>query len=235
MRKALGISLALLIASLAACAPAAEPETAETAAVETAPVVVDLFDGATLDGWDAFLSEPGVAKEDVWSVQDGLLVCKGDPIGYLYTKEQYTSFKLEVEWRWAPGTEPGNSGVLMRINGEPKAIPRSIEAQLQSGNAGDLYGFHGMKIAGAEERKRGQQGHELLGDFVGVGKIEGNEVTPGEWNTYEIVLDGGNLTVSVNGKQVNEAVDCDVIAGPIGLQSEGGEIHFRTVRLTPIS
>ena len=45
----------------------------------------------------------------------------------------------------------------------------------------------------------------------------------------------GNLQVKVNGRVVNEATDCEVVAGPIGLQSEGGKIHFRKVRLVPLS
>ena len=38
----------------------------------------------------------------------------------------------------------------------------------------------------------------------------------------------------MNGKMVNEATGCDVRAGKIGLQSEGGVIHFHTVTLTPL-
>jgi len=210
------------------------PEPAAPPPAPVGPQPVDLFNGKNLDGWKAFLVEPGIRKEDVWSVQEGILICKGEPVGYLYTEGEYTNLRLLVEWRWAPGTEPGNSGVLMRISGEPKGIPRAIEAQLKSGNAGDLYGFHGLKIDGAEDRKQEAQGHELLGDFVGVSRIESNEYDPGQWNTYDIVLDGPNITVSVNGKKVNEATNAEVLAGPIGLQSEGGEIHFRKVQLTPL-
>lgn len=214
-----------LACSASSEAPAPKPES---------PRGIDLFNGTNLDGWNAFLVDPEVKKEDVWTVKDGVLICKGEPLGYLYTETEHESFELLVEWRWAPGSEPGNSGVLMRINGDPMAIPRSIEAQLMSGNAGDLYGFHGMYIEGAEERRRGGENHELLGDFVGVAKIEANENPPGEWNKYEITLNGSRLNVAVNGKLVNSAEKCDIVKGPIGLQSEGGEIHFRTVRLTPI-
>ncbi len=38
----------------------------------------------------------------------------------------------------------------------------------------------------------------------------------------------------VNGEKVNEATDCDVTAGAIGLQSEGGEIHFRSNHVTEL-
>jgi hypothetical protein len=193
-----------------------------------------LFNGKDLEGWGYYLAEPDVARDAVWSVEDGILVCKGKPLGYLHTLSDYTSFALVVEWRWAPGTEPGNSGVLMRINGTPRTIPRAYEAQLKSGDAGDVYGFWGMGLTGDSARKREEHGHVLLGEMVGFAKIEGNENPPGEWNRYEIRLAGPNIVIRVNGKKVNEAGGAEVVAGAIGLQSEGGEIHFRKVELTPI-
>ena len=75
---------------------------------------LDLLAGDSLDGWDVFLVDSKVKKEDVWSVKDGVLVGKGEPLGYLYTKKQFQNFKLALQWRWAPGTEPGNSGVDKR-------------------------------------------------------------------------------------------------------------------------
>ena len=75
------------------------------------------------------------------------------------------------------------------------------------------------------------QRHDQLGDFKGVGKIKEAEKPAGEWNTYEITVSGGDLTLKVNGELVNEATGLDVLAGPIGLQTEGGEIHFRNVKL----
>ncbi len=68
----------------------------------------------------------------------------------------------------------------------------------------------------------------------GVSKREAAENPVGEWNRYEITLDGTKLSAAVNGRLVNEATVADVLAGPVGLQSEGGEIHFRKVELTPI-
>jgi hypothetical protein len=191
---------------------------------------VKLFNGKDLSGWEYFLVDENVKMEDVWSVKDGLLICQGKPGGYLCTKKDYESFKLVVEWRW-PG-EPSNSGVLMRITGEPMMLPNCVEAQLKSGDAGDMYGFQGFKIDGDPERKFERP--EALGGLTGVKKIVGNEKEPGEWNKYEITVDGDKITLIVNGKKVNEATGCDVRPGKIGLQSEGGEIHFRAVTLTPL-
>jgi hypothetical protein len=113
---------------------------------------IDLFDGKSLDGWEHYLVKPDVKMADVWSVRDGLLICKGEPMGYLATKKTFTNFRLVVEWRWAPGKPPGNSGVLLRITGKPQALPKCLEAQLQSGSAGDVYGFHGFPVKGDAAR-----------------------------------------------------------------------------------
>jgi len=192
-----------------------------------------LFNGKDLSEWDYFLMDPAAKMSDVWSIQNGLLICKGEPQGYLATKKDYTNFTLVVEWRWAPGTKPGNSGVLMRITGQPTMLPNCVEAQLASGSAGDMYGFQGFKIDGEASRKIEIRDHKLAGHLRGLTKIEGNEKEPGEWNQYTIDADQGKITLVVNGKQVNQAYNCDVRAGKIGLQSEGGIIHFRTVQLTP--
>jgi hypothetical protein len=176
---------------------------------------------------------------DVWSVRDGVLVCKGAPAGYLYTDAEYASFRLVVEWRWAPGAaarlgKTPESGVLLRVNGEPKVIPRAIEAQLRSGDAGDLYGFRGMTIDGDPARRREKKGDPVLGNMVGFVKIEAAEKPEGEWNVYDITVDGPSIVVLANGKKVDEVKGATEVPGRIGLQSEGGEIHFRKVEVTPI-
>jgi len=121
----------------------------------------------------------------------------------------------------------------MRITGKPRALPKCVEAQLKAGSAGDAYGFHGFQVKGAAARAISAES-EMIGKLSGVKKIKGNEKESGEWNKYDITLSGGDLTLVVNGQKVNEATALDVVAGKIGLQSEGGEIHFRTVRLIPL-
>ncbi|MHB8897701.1 MAG: 3-keto-disaccharide hydrolase [Thermoguttaceae bacterium] len=195
---------------------------------------VDLFDGKSLQGWTCFLVEDGAKMEDVWSVKDGILICKGEPHGFLATEKCYQDFNLVVEWRWAPGKEPGNSGVLMRITGEKKMLPNCMEAQLKSGDAGALYGFQGFKIDGPSERKSETKGHQLGGDLTGLKKLAATEKEPGQWNRYDITLKGDRVVIKVNGTQVNEAHGCEIRCGQIGLQSEGGEIHFRKVLLHPL-
>ena len=127
--------------------------------------------------------------------------------------------------------------MLLRIVGDAVSfLPKCYEAQLHSGNAGGHLGVlrnqdQGRQGSGCAIIPRPRRPRRFC---AGLGKIKGAEKKPGEWNKYEITFNGGDLTLLVNGEKVNEATGCDVVAGRIGLQSEGGEIHFRKVQLTPI-
>lgn len=194
-----------------------------------------LFNGTNLDGWSHMLVGEGVNKDDVWSVKEGVIICKGTPTGYLFTTTAHQDFTLSFEWRWAPGGKPGNSGVLLRIAGKPATfMPKCVEAQLKHESAGDLWAFFGANINGEAARLQEVKEHKELGNFKGFKKTKGAEKPPGEWNRYEISVSGGNIVLKVNGETVNQASGLDVLAGPIGLQSEGGEIHFRNIELAKI-
>lgn len=184
-----------------------------------------LFNGKDLDGWTFFLDDPKAKMEDTWSVEDGVLRCKGTPIGYLRTKEDFTSFVLTLEWRFDPALPPGNSGVLMRMTGADQVWPNSIEAQLHHRNAGDIWniGLFAMQVDPSRtEGRRTRKAHPC------------NEKPIGEWNRYVITLDGGELTLEVNGEVQNTAHWAAEVAGKICLQSEGAAIEFRNIEITPI-
>jgi hypothetical protein len=55
----------------------------------------------------------------------------------------------------------------------------------------------------------------------------------GEWNRAEIVCAGSKITVSINGRVVNECYDVFPSAGRILLQTEGFEIWFRKFEIGP--
>ena len=216
-------------AALAMALTACEKQESASVAVADSETIA-LFDGETLDGWSYVLVDDSLTREDVWSVKDGAIVCQGEPLGYLVTKDSFQDFKLTLEWRWAD--EPTNSGVLLRIAGEPIGfMPKCVEAQLMHESAGDIWAFRGALIDGPAERIKTVENHEDLGDFKGVGRIRMAEKPPGEWNRYEIVVHDDALKVSINGELVNEASGLDIVVGPIGLQSEGSEIHFRNIVL----
>jgi hypothetical protein len=187
------------------------------------PDEVRLFNGKDLTGWAAYL-DGDARMEDVWSVADGTLICKGNPAGYIYTKADYTNYVLKLEWRFDPAKGAGNSGVLLRMIGEHKVWPRSVEAQLQSGNAGDFWNIDEFPMKTDPQRTSGRN----------TKKTHFAEYPIGEWNEYEIIVDGGSVILNVNGEELNRAWDVLETPGRICLQSEGAEIHFRNIRLAPI-
>lgn len=189
---------------------------------------VQLFDGKSMKGWKAFV--PDLIKESkdpmaVWSVREGVLVCSGRPIGYIETEALYTNFVIELDWRFDPSKGEGNSGVLLRVTGEDTVWPRSLEAQLHSRNAGDIWNIGDFPANLAKERTDGRRTTKAK---------DCNEKPLGEWNHYRIVFNKGALELWVNGEQQNAATNCEVVAGRLALQSEGAHIEFRNIVLTPI-
>lgn len=219
----LGLGRVGIFLTLVVAAGAAQPKGGAVA----------LLEGGSLAGWTHVLADPAVPREKVWTLRDGLLVCTGAPIGVLYTEKHYTNFRLELEYRWAPGGQPGNSGIMSRITPGTGALPRTVEVQLHHGNAGDVIGLQGFPIAEGGQPRWFQRDSKVAGKISGVKKAVAAEKPPGEWNRVELEVRGDRYTVKLNGQVVNEVSGVEVRAGPIGLQSEGGEIHFQRVRLTP--
>ena len=190
-----------------------------------------LLIGDTLEAWECYLADPNAQMQDVWSVEDGVLICTGKSLGYLYTKKDYGDFVLKLQWRWPPGKQPGNGGVLIRMTGEHRIWPRSLEAQLNAGNAGDFWGLAGYPLVGPTDRIRSSD-HKEFGKLTNLKKVKALEKPPGEWNTYEIISAGDTVTLVINGEEVNRAPGCDLNPGRICLTSEGSEIHVRNMIIT---
>ena len=186
---------------------------------------------STFDAWECYLADPNAQMQDVWSIEDGVLICTGKPLGYLYTKKDYGDFVLKLQWRWPPGEKPSNGGVLIRMTGKHRIWPRSLEAQLNAGNAGDFWGLAGYPLAGPMDRIRSSD-HKEFGKLTNLKKVKALEKPPGEWNTYEIISAGDTVTLVINGEEVNRAPGCDLNPGRICLTSEGSEIHVRNMIIT---
>jgi hypothetical protein len=191
----------------------------------SAPGEKKLFNGKDLTGWEPIVpdaSKKGIEPASVWSVKDGILICKGDPAGYIRTTDKHTNFILRLQWRFNPDTKKaGNSGVLFRMTGEDKIWPKSLEAQLMSGNAGDFFGIGGFAYSADPARKNDRH----------TKRTHTAERPVGEWNEYEIIVNKGDVILNVNGEELNRATNVEQLPGHICLQSEGVEIQFRDIRL----
>jgi len=200
-----------------------------------------LFNGKDLTGWhvDVPAADSNVRVRSPFVVRNGLLASLGEPRGHLITDSTFRDYRLEVEYRF-PGT-PGNAGVLVHAS-TPRALyrmfPRSIEVQLEHGNAGDFWCIvEDIRVPDMEARRgpRAEWG-------VTEGKArrirnltDGSERPAGEWNRVTIEAVGRAIRVWVNGTLVNDGFDATADRGRIALQSEGSEIEFRRLSLTPIA
>jgi hypothetical protein len=189
---------------------------------------ISLFNGRDLSGWVNVNCAP-----ETWSVKDGMIHCTGLPTGALRTPRQYENFILELEWRHLQSG--GNSGVF--IWGSPIAasgVPflRAIEVQvLDHGfnvpGKNEWYTTHGdvFPIHGSTMKPFGR--HNGMRSFPSEERSKG---TP-EWNHYRIVCSNGVIRLHVNGKEVSGGEDCNYRKGYVGLESEGGPIDFRNIRI----
>lgn len=188
-----------------------------------------LYNGKDLTGWVAIVPDAvkqNIKPESVWSVdENGILICKGNPGGYIRTDKKYTNYVLRVTWRFNPVTKKaGNSGVLLRMVGEDKVWPKSVEAQLQSGSAGDFWNIDNYQMTADPARTKGRNTKHT----------HAAEREVGQWNQYEIVVNKGDISLYVNGELLNSATNVEENAGYICLQSEGAEIQFKSVDIVEL-
>ncbi len=193
---------------------------------------IKLFNGKNFDGWKRFLDPKKPADPDkIWTIKDGIIVCEGSVNGYLITDKEYENYVLRVQWRWGEKVtaKRRNSGVFVHVVGPDKIWPKSIEAQLMADNAGDIWLVDGFKLHVDSARQDPKQARHFFRTIKA-----GVEKPLGEWNQYEITCKGDTVKLVVNGQLVNEGTKAELTKGKILLQSEGAEIHFRNIELTPL-
>jgi len=183
---------------------------------------VRLFNGRDLSNWVFRLKDPSVDPADVFRVENGVIRIKGNPFGYMRTKESYSDYKLHAEWRWP--SEATNSGIFVHAQQPDTIWLKCVECQLKAGSAGDFVCMNGSDM---NERK--------VKTKPFVSKLENTSEKPvGEWNTMEIVCKGNTIEVRVNGVLQNKGTNVSLSEGSICLQSEGKDIEFRNVVLTKL-
>jgi len=187
-----------------------------------------LWNGKDFTGWKLYIPDENVNVNDIWSVKNGVVHCKGQPNGYMRTQKKYANYRLHLEWRWPE--EPTNSGVLLHASGDDQVWPKCIECQLKSGSAGD---FVLMGGAGITVDSKDMQNPERR--FVVIPKKQQSSEKPaGQWNTYDIHCDKDTISCYVNGVLQNEGTAATITTGWICLQSEGGPIEFRNIYIEPL-
>ena len=184
-----------------------------------------LFNGKDLTGW-VLVNTPAAT----WSVADQMLICSGRPTGEIRTERMYQNFILEVEWRhMVPG---GNAGIFVWADDiTARGVPfhRSVEVQVlenaygqSSGHTthGDIFPIHGATMTPINGR----------GGSRAFPTEERSKPSP-EWNHYRIECRDGTISLAVNGKVVTRGTDASPRKGYICIESEGGVVHYRNLKI----
>lgn len=223
MRRRISIITALiLIISISgqtgAIAQDGKTKKADKVKVEK-PAGKKLFNGKNLKNWEFMLKDESVDPATIFTVADGVIHIKGDPFGYMRTKEMYSDYALHVEWRWP--TEATNSGVFVHGQQPDTIWLRCFENQLSAGNAGDFICMNGADMNERTDKSK-----------IVVRKMNpSNEKPVGEWNTMNVVCLGDSIEITINGLLQNRGTGLTVTSGYVCLQSEGKDVEFRNVYL----
>ncbi|MGN9908791.1 ThuA domain-containing protein [Phytohabitans sp. LJ34] len=171
-----------------------------------------LYNGATT-GWSQ--AGPGGFNNS-----NGTLTSTGG-LGMLwYNTKEFRAYSLKLDWM-VPGDD--NSGVLVGFpaSSDPNsAMSNGYEVQIDATDTADkttgaIYGVKSADIAARDAALN----------------------PPGEWNTYELLVEGERLQVFLNGAKINDFTNADPVrsltSGYIGIQNHGtgDDVSFRNIRI----
>jgi hypothetical protein len=185
-----------------------------------------LFNGKDLTGW--------TGDKDSYVVENGLLVSLDGASGNLFTEKAYSDFILRFEFKLTPGANNG-LGIRSPLKGDPAY--QGIELQILDNHA-DQY-------ADLEP-------YQYHGSVYGVVPADRGHLNPaGEWNTQEVIAEGSNITVKLNGQTILDA-DLEEAGTPetmdgkhhpgllrkdghIGFLAHGDRIALRNIRIRDLT
>lgn len=170
-----------------------------------------LFDGST-SGW----SQAGPGG---FTNADATLTSTGGLGLYWYSAQAFTDYSLKLDWR---STGDSNSGVFVGFpaSDDPySAVSNGYEVQIDASDAPDRTtgAVYGLQAADTAARDAALN-------------------PPGEWNTFELRVEGERLRVHLNGVLVNDVTGAGgarSLDGHVGLQNHGSgdAVSFRNVRI----
>lgn len=204
------------------------------------PKTTSLINGADLSGWHIDVpdmdNDPAVINPFI--VRDGMLVALGEPLGHIVTNAEHENYRLEVEYRFTK--EAGNGGVMLHsstLRAVNDLFPQSLEVQMKHENVGDFWCFQeDIEVPDMEIRRGPKETWGSTADKQrNIPKLTDAENPAGEWNKLTIESVEDEVKVWLNDVLVNYGYNCTAQKGKIALQSEGSEIEFKKVDLTPIT
>ncbi|MFF0311189.1 ThuA domain-containing protein [Streptosporangium sp. NPDC004379] len=171
-----------------------------------------LYNGSTA-GW----SQAGPGS---FTNTDATLTSQGGMGMLWYGTKEFGSYSLKLDWRL---TGDSNSGVIVGFpaTSDPNAaLDTGYEVQIDATDTPDKTtgAIYGVKAADTAARDAALN-------------------PPGQWNTYELLVEGERLQVFLNGTKINDFTNTDPVRslqqGYIGIQNHGSGdvVSFRNIRI----
>lgn len=188
----------------------------------------------------------------------------GESWGGISTKKEYENFHFQLKFKWGllkwgqKKDKKRDSGLLYFAVGshgaDYGAWMRSQEFQIEEGNSGDYWGVAGAledipSVKNADNYVYDEAGEVL--EFSATSKTgrhcvkKGDAEKPsGEWNTLDLycykdtsvhVINGKVMMVLFNSRQINNGKEEPLTKGKLQIQSEGAEVFYKDIRITPIA
>ena len=203
---------------------------------------VSIFDGKTLNGWEALPAKTAPA----WTVADGMIVGDGDKgRGYLtYENKEIADLEIKLSYRF-PGE--GNSGISIRAREDETGKRHFQSYHADFGHVGI-----GERVLGAWDfHTPGRKEHNCFrGDRLVIdandkpkktrieNAVTAEDINKGDWNTVHVIAKGNNFKFFINGKLSSEftehlPTEKRLYKGMIQLQlhDPGMIVHFKDIRL----
>ena len=184
-----------------------------------------VFNGVDFEGWDG--------PVDQYEIVDGVLRCKPNSGGTIFTKKEYSDFSVRFEFKLPPG---GNNGLAIRYPGEgDTAYVGMCELQVLDNDA--------KKYANLDKR-------QYHGSAYGMAAAERGYLRPqGQWNFQQVTVKGSKIQVELNGVTILQAdlakVDDfladkahpgkDRASGHFGFAGHNDPVEFRNVSIHDLS
>jgi hypothetical protein len=221
----------------------------------------ETYIGTAIEGYEDLAEK--AAPEKVFSVTElegeHVIHLSGEVNGALATQKRYENYHFHMEMKWGENKYGRrNSGLLYHSYGSFGAAlgtwKNSHELQLLTGNMGDSYrmGSTYCEIT-VDELEKGNYQFDPEGKSLSFGKggvskiarkLKDAEKPVGRWNEIDLYCYGRQSVHVVNGETVmvnessgkydNGKVNA-LTSGQIQIQSEGGELYLRNVRIRDIS
>jgi len=142
-----------------------------------------------------------------WTFRDGYVEGANNP-GFLVSEREYDDFRLVVEF-WTD--EPANSGVFIRCQDSQNVTATNCyEVNIYDTRPDPTY---------------------RTGSIVNVAAPAQMIDAANQWNRFEIVAQGSNLKINLNGIDTVDVNNEQFDSGSIALQYGSGVVRFREVRL----